>query len=414
MNLRRLNYILIRGNPESWERWARGRLARTLRPLVAPVLVLTPEGQGVFLATMVAGAAGMDVQFSNLYLVFCGLFGLLAAAWLGRLVFARPGPLAVSVRCPPRVAAGEVATFTIRLDNPGRAALYALRIFGPFLDWDGTWVVRRPSLPTLAAGGRAEVIARARFLQRGHRWIGRFSAASVRPLGLAFGPRITSAPVRLTVVPRTVRLLGLPPPHLVPEDLGEAARGITTGADYELAGLRPYRPGDRIRDLHALSWARLGEPMVRTFRRTARRRAVVLFHAQAPRADEAAFEAAVSLAASLVRFAVGAGATTTLVIAGATTQVVVVGPQSAPRISPSTPWPWWPHAAGPTTPGRGTSAAPGPRAWPPTASSPAPAPTPPPPRTPGWWPGAGAAAQAGGLAVVAPEALAGAELGLPR
>lgn len=414
MNLRRLNYILIRGNPESWERWARGRLARTLRPLVAPVLVLTPEGQGVFLATMVAGAAGMDVQFSNLYLVFCGLFGLLAAAWLGRLVFARPGPLAVSVRCPPRVAAGEVATFTIRLDNPGRAALYALRIFGPFLDWDGTWVVRRPSLPTLAAGGRAEVIARARFLQRGHRWIGRFSAASVRPLGLAFGPRITSAPVRLTVVPRTVRLLGLPPPHLVPEDLGEAARGITTGADYELAGLRPYRPGDRIRDLHALSWARLGEPMVRTFRRTARRRAVVLFHAQAPRADEAAFEAAVSLAASLVRFAVGAGATTTLVIAGATTQVVVVGPQSAPEdlaldalavVAPCgrADDAWQGHirrarAAGLATYSVFTS--PGPHAAP----------------APDTWLVAGrrAAAQAGGLAVVAPEALAGAELGLPR
>lgn len=331
MNLRRLNYILIRGDARNWERWAKHPAVRLLYPFFAPVLVLTVEGQLVLTLTLLSGAAGMDVQFSSLYLVFSGLLSLLAAAWLGRLVFARPGALTVTMHVPPRVAAGEPATFTAELSNPGRRAAFALRVFGPFLTWDGAWIARRPAVPVVEPGGRVRVDAQARFLARGHHYVGRFRVASVAPLGLALGRFVETEPVRLMVVPRTVRLRHLPPPPLVADDLGEQVRGLTSGADYELAGLRPYRPGDRIRDLHAFSWARLGEPMVRTFRRAARRRAVVVLHTAVTRLDEEAFEAAVSLAASLVRWALEHGASTTLLVAGASPREVTVGPQSAPE-----------------------------------------------------------------------------------
>lgn len=331
MNLRRLNYILIRGDARNWERWAKHPITRLLYPIFAPVLVLTVEGQSVLTLTLLTGAAGMDVQFSGLYLVFSGLFSLLLAAWLGRLIFARPGDLSVVMHHTPRVAVGQPATFTAELVNPGRRPVFALRVFGPFLTWDGAWITRRPSVPVVEASGRVQVEAQARFLARGHHYVGRFRVASVAPLGLALGRFVETEPVRLMVVPRTVRLGHLPPPPLVADDLGEQVRGLTSGADYELAGLRPYRPGDRIRDLHAFSWARLGEPMVRTFRRAARRRVVVLLHTAVTRLDEEAFEAAVSLAASLVRWAMEHGASTTLLVAGAPPREVTVGPQSAPE-----------------------------------------------------------------------------------
>jgi len=330
VNLRQLNYILIRGDARNWERWARHPLARMLRPLVAPLLVLTEEGYAVLVLAMLAGAAGMDVQFSNLYLLFCGLIGLLVAAWVGRVVFARPGALQVALHHPPRVAVGAPVAFTLELVNPGPRALFALRAWGPFLSWDGKWVDRRPAVPRLAAGETVKVEASARFLARGHHWVGRFQVASTHPLGLAVGRKLATEAAQLVVVPRTVRLRHLAPPPLVPDDLGEA-RGVTSGADYELAGLRPYRPGDRIRDLHAFSWARLGEPMVRTFRHTARRKAVVVLHTAAPRVDEAAFEAAVTFAASLVRWAIEHGAATTLLVAGDPLWEVRVGPQGAPE-----------------------------------------------------------------------------------
>lgn len=331
MNLRRLNYILIRGDARNWEQWSKHPVAKLLYPLFAPVLVLTLEGQAVLTLTLLTGAAGMDVQFSHIYLVFSGLFSLLLAAWLGRLIWARPGPLAVRMHHPPRVAVGSPVTFTAELDNPGPRTLYALRVFGPFLTWDGAWIARRPVVAVLAGKSQTRVEARARFLARGQHYVGRFRVASVAPLGLALGRFVETEPVRLMVVPRTVRLRHLPPPPLVPDDLGEQVRGVTAGADYELAGLRPYRPGDRIRDLHAFSWARLGEPMVRTFRRTARRRAVVVLHTVAVRPDEDAFETAVTLVASLVRWAMEHGAATTLLVVGAPGREVAVGPQAAPE-----------------------------------------------------------------------------------
>lgn len=330
MDIRRLNYILIRGDADTWETWSKRRFGRVVRWIFGPLLVLTPEGGAVAITTLLCGAAGVDVRFSNLYLVFCGLFGLLFAAWISRPIFARARGLEVRCHFPARVSAGERVVVTTELYNPLDRPLYTLRVQGPFLPWDGTWISRRPSVALLGPGERARVESTLVLTQRGQRPIGRFGAASVRPLGLMRGRLVRSAPVRLIVVPRTVTVEGLSPPPLIPADHAEQVRGQATGADFELAGVRPYRPGDRIRDLHARSWARLGEPMVRTFRRTARREAVIVLDATGGRIDEAAFEAAVSLTASLVRWAVGHGARTRLLIVSDRCREVAVGAQIAP------------------------------------------------------------------------------------
>lgn len=323
MNLRRLNYILIPRSTERFDALAHSPLGRRLQNLFA----LTPEGQLLAVATLVSAAAGIDVRFSHLYLVFCGLFGLLVAAAACR-PFARIRHLDLRVEHPPRVAVGETITFTVVLHNRGPRPLWALRVSGPFLPWDGTWIERRPGVARLAPGEEARVVLRARFIERGERWLGRFSAASVRPLGLMRGNLAFTDPVRVTVVPAIVALHGPPAPP-VPVPLAGARHARGAGDSFELLGVRPYRQGDRIRDLHARSWARLGEPMVREYREARHRRVRVALHAGMSRARRDDLDAAAGLAASLVARAARGETRVELVTLSAEPGEVTVGHDAA-------------------------------------------------------------------------------------
>lgn len=307
MNLRRLNYILIPRSTERFDALTHGPIGRRLRHLMA----LTPEGQILTVATLVSAAAGIDVRFSHLYLVFCGLFGLLLAAFLCRPL-ARIRELDVRVEHPPRLTAGETATFTVVLRNTSDRDLWHLRVSGPFLPWDGTWTSPRPGLAHLPAGAEARVTLTARFTERGDRYLGRFTVASVRPLGLMRGTAIYTDPVRLTVVPRIIELHAPAPAPVAA--LRRGAHRAGAGESFELLGVRPYRTGDRIRDLHARSWARLGEPMVREYRQPHERRIRVALHAATDHRET--LDAACTLAASLIAHANRAHATTELVTLG--------------------------------------------------------------------------------------------------
>ena len=293
MNLRRLNYILIPRSTERVDAFVHSRAGRLLQGLLA----LTPEGQLLAVATLVSAAAGIDVRFSHLYLVFCGLIGLLIAALICR-PFARIRHLDLRVMHPPRVAVGETITFTVVLHNTGPTDLWALRVYGPFLPWDGTWIENRPGVAHLAPGQEVHLTLRAHFIERGERYLGRFSAASIRPLGLMRGNTVYTDPARIIVVPAIITLAGPPPPAAaVPAAGHRHARGA--GESFELLGVRPYRTGDRIRDLHARSSARLGEPMVREYREARHRRVRIALHGAMPRPRRDAFDAAASLTASI-------------------------------------------------------------------------------------------------------------------
>jgi len=68
----------------------------------------------------------------------------------------------------------------------------------------------------------------------------------------------------------------------------------------ELVGVRPYRPGDPMRDLHAKTWARIGEPAVREFQEEFFARVAIVLDVEIGRASRKRFEAAVSLVAGIV------------------------------------------------------------------------------------------------------------------
>lgn len=301
MNLRELNYILIPSSTERLERLTDARLGRLIWRLTTPLHSLTREGQVLAVMTLVAGAAGIDVRFSHLYLVFCGLVGLFVAALVGRR-FARLRQVELRIEHPPRVAVGQPVQFTAVVTHRGEAPVYALRIHGPFLPWDGTWIRRRPSVPVLEPGDEVRVTLEARFIMRGERYLGRFFVGSVAPLGIMRGNRVYSEPVRLTVVPAVAPVSAPLPPAVARPPEGRDLGGFA-GDAFELLGVRPYRPGDRIRDLHARSWARLGEPMVREYRTPVRRRVRVALFGAMRNPQREWFDGAAALAASLAAWA---------------------------------------------------------------------------------------------------------------
>ncbi|MBU0550376.1 DUF58 domain-containing protein [Myxococcota bacterium] len=312
MNLRELNHILI----PSYERraaLAQRRWVQVLRRPLTLLLSLSREGQILLLLTFVVAMTGMDVHFTPLYRVFCGLSALLIVGFFARRL-ARVEGLTLRVEHPRRVTAGGEITFTLVLKNEGRAPAVAMRVFGPFLPWDGAWTSPKPDIPLIPPGEEARVQLTARFLLRGRRQMGTFYAASVYPLGLFYGRMINSAPIQFTVIPPIYPVIGLPDPPSITEPPDQRGRLYSAGESFELLGVRPYRPGDRIRDLHARSSARLGEPMVREYRRAARKRAIVLL--QADGASRARLDAAVTLAASLCQWGVRIDALIELLISG--------------------------------------------------------------------------------------------------
>ena len=278
MNLRELNYILIPRAQESWERIERSPVTRVVWPLLDLVRSVTLEGQVVAVAMLVAAAAGVDVRGSSLYLVFCALFSLLFVALVMRpSTHVRPDAVSLRVCGLSRVLAGGVAVIELEVENLSNEPLDGLRIVGPFLPWDARWVGPLPGVSTLAPGEGRRVFARVELLLRGDRTLGRFEVARAGALGLVLGRSVRSEAARVLVLPR---------PHVEPGDaLSERAEALeggrgrlyTSASAFELLGVRPYRTGDRPRDIVMRAWARHGELIVRERgERDAEQRAVVL------------------------------------------------------------------------------------------------------------------------------------------
>jgi uncharacterized protein (DUF58 family) len=153
-------------------------------------------------------------------------------------------------------------------------------------------------VPGLEAGevGRAEL--RARFVQRGEHHLDPFQVAARVPLGLALGPAVETPGVRLVVVPKPAEITRLRMPLGRRHQPGGVAMASKSGESMDLLGVRPYRPGDPVRDLHARSWARTGVPVVREYQQEYFSRVGVVLDTSS--ADDERLETAIRLAAGIV------------------------------------------------------------------------------------------------------------------
>jgi uncharacterized protein (DUF58 family) len=105
-----------------------------------------------------------------------------------------------------------------------------------------------------------------------------------------------------------------------------------TGESMDLKGVRPYRKGDRVRDLSARTWARTGKPAVREYQEEYFTRVGVILDCAAPQRPSArsarfeeTFEAAVSLTAGVVAHLGRGDALVDLLVTGGEIHALTLG-----------------------------------------------------------------------------------------
>ena len=313
LNFARLNHVLIPSTKEGRDRLRGGWVGRVALPLVGFYSALTQEGRMVALLSIIVGGFGIDVRSTELYVLWSMLAAIVIASIAVRGAFALDGVRA-EVVVPRRVLLGEELVFGVILENTGPRDHHAVRVAGAFLPWDGRWSAPWPGVARLRAGERARVELRARFVARGEHHLDSFRAAALVPLGLAQGRSVDTAGARFLVLPRIANVTSLAMPEARREQPGGIAITSRKGESMELMGVRPYRPGDPVRHLHARTWARTGVPIVREFEEEYFRRVAVIVDVDAR--DEAASEGAIALAAGVVAHLARGEALIDLLVAG--------------------------------------------------------------------------------------------------
>lgn len=325
MNFARLNHVLIPDTKDGRDRLRQTRLSRIfLTPLSRTYFALSQEGRAVLLFAALAGFAGLDVGRSQSHILWALLLSVLVASLAVRRYFAL-SRVQIQVEGPSRVMAGENAQFQLTLENRGERVHHGVRIDRPLLPWDGSWSEPSGRIVELPVGEARRLSVSARFEARGEHQIDAFSASALVPLRLALGPRVSSQGTRFTVLPRIAKVDRLRLPSSPRYQPGGVALASLTGESMELVGVRPYRPGDRIRDIHAKTWARSGEPAVRQYQQEYFSRVGVVLDTDASCASEQTLEAAVSLCAGIVARLSGGEALIDVLVTGGRVHSLTLG-----------------------------------------------------------------------------------------
>ncbi len=299
MNFARLNHILIPSTLEGRERLRSKRWVRLLTPFAWFYGALSEEGRVMSLLILFVGTASLEVGRTQVYVFWALLLGLLTGCLALRPAY-KLRNVTLEAHAPERVSVGAEMAFQLTLKSSHHTSHHALRLRGPFLPWDGTFFGTPPRTAELEAGKTWSQPIKARFIERGPHHIEPFSASAVLPFGLAVGPPISSRGCRFTVVPRLANVASLSLPLAESQHRGGVTRSVHRGETMELRGVRPYRHGDPVRDLHPKTWARAGVPHVREYQQEYLSRVGLLIDNDPTHATENGFEAVLSLAAGAI------------------------------------------------------------------------------------------------------------------
>lgn len=300
INLNRLNHIFIPTTKEGRDQARRRWYVRSARPAIHLYFALSKDGRFFLIASLLIGMAGVEVQYTSIYIFWCLLTAPVLISLLVRRPFSLVGQARLEVHCPRRVTVGDALQFTITLISEGERSLDAVRIRGPMLPWDGRFLGGSPPDIPLEHGKSSKITVSASFSERGEHHLDPFSARAIVPLGLALGQGIESASCRVTVVPTIANVQSVHTPRAERHQPGGVALASKTGESMDLLGVRPYRPGDPVRDLHARTSARRGVPHVREYQQEYFSRFGVILDTESAHVEPDVFEAAISLTAGIV------------------------------------------------------------------------------------------------------------------
>ncbi|MBN2343206.1 MAG: DUF58 domain-containing protein [Deltaproteobacteria bacterium] len=298
MNFARFNHVLVPQSAHERLAWLTSRRGRFLRGGFHLYLSLTPLGRGLLLFWLFAGALGLNVSDTVCYVMWAVVTGVLAAS----LAVRRYYPLrdvTIQAVAPNRVSVGAELEIEITLHSAWESYAH-VQVEAPFLTWDGTYISERQMVTALPRGQTVTHRATARFSARGiHSLMPVFASRSV-PWGVAAGPICQSEILDFVVVPTFPKIVNMQLPRAHRCQPRGVPMASSTGEALELGGVRPYQAGDRVRDLHARTWARTGIPHVRQYQQEYFSRVGVVLDVNAIHVSEKQFEAAVSLCAGIL------------------------------------------------------------------------------------------------------------------
>jgi uncharacterized protein (DUF58 family) len=316
--LARLNHVLIPQTRTERERYRNGRAGRPLRLFVWLFTRMTREGRFSFAMATLGVAFSLDVGRTEAHLLVFSIGSLLFASLLLTPAY-RLKDVTAHVRTPRRVTIGEEIAVTLTVRNDGDRARRTVRVERPRLPWDGTWAGEPPTLGEVPPRASLDTVMRAKFIARGEHDLDPTRLAALVPLWLAQGPPIRSEGARFVVVPKVARVQSVTMRMNRRNQPGGVPSASRTGETTDLLGVRPYRAGDPVRDLHARSWARHGEPMVREYQEEHLSRVAVIVDIDV-RAGGAGgddrLEAALSLVAGVVARVTRTDAVVDLLVVG--------------------------------------------------------------------------------------------------
>ena len=295
-----------------------------------------PAGAGLIIVMVLTAGLGFGHQKSPVYQIFsfAAGMGLIALPW----ALLRRASIRAKRELPKYATAGETIRYTIRITNvarrplrrawveetpadprPGLAEFFHRREPGEedrnwfdrtlaFYRW--RWLVdgRRAfdggtsiDMIELEPDGITRVSAEITPVRRGVIRLDDLRVLLPDPFGLVQSCRRIAAPAStLTVLPKRHLLPAFEMPGGSRFQAGDENATNAIGSTGEFVGLRDYRPGDPLRQIHWKSWARTGRPIVKELEDTFYPRYGLVLDTFLTGSNEAFFEEAVSVAASFV------------------------------------------------------------------------------------------------------------------
>ncbi|QTN34092.1 DUF58 domain-containing protein [Akkermansiaceae bacterium] len=297
---------------------------------------IRPAGAGAMVIVSIGSFMSVGQPRNSIFQIFCFSLGMVAISLVW--VLFRRAKLSASLDLPRHATAGEPLRYTVRLENTGRRTLRGAKLgqTGPdprpglrefaavsepgehernlfdrtmvYYRWQ--WLMARKAgfrateseeTLELAPGERRKVAMHLTPIRRGIIPMGDLRALLPDPLGFFQKCRsIETKPARLVVLPKRHRLPQFVMPGSAAFRIGGEETSNAIGSAGEFVGLRDYRPGDPLRQIHWKSWAHTGRPMVKELEDNFFPRYALVLDTFAGSPDESVFEEMVSVAASFI------------------------------------------------------------------------------------------------------------------
>jgi uncharacterized protein (DUF58 family) len=257
---------------------------------------LTSEGSRFLLFAAAVAIAAVNTGNNLFYLLLAMMLslivvsGLLSELSLGRLAFRRHMPDYVFANAQVQIS------FTIS-NRKTRFPSFSLRLFD---NVDEEETDRKIAIPFLAPGASRHVIHPFQAARRGLYRLEGIKIATCFPFGLFQKTVLYPEEATILVCP-ALAPLSLPILQqlaAIGQDQGLSRRG----PGMALYNLREYRPGDDSRAIHWMTTARTSKLMLKETEADDQRIVTVLLSTLATADNDAAFERAVSVAASLITY----------------------------------------------------------------------------------------------------------------